>query len=211
MSDLTVTLRLIDNFTARMSGIETELGAFGRSLDKTIGTLKVLGAGLGAAFAVNTIKSMTQAAIDFGDKIYDGSRKLGLSIGTYQQLSYIAKQSGTDLDSMGRAFITLAKEAAKNNSIIGVSTKDANGNLKDMGTLFKEVVGRLAEIQNPTERAAAAQKIFGKAAQDVFQIASLGKDKIAELTEETRKYGLILSTDAVKILSGKRSTRSTRS
>ena len=113
MSDLTVTLKLIDQFSERMTGIETELGSFGRSLDKTIGTLKVLGSGIAAAFAFHQIESATQAAIDFGDKIYDGARKLGLGIEKYQELSYIAKQSGTNIDGMSRAFITLAKEAEK--------------------------------------------------------------------------------------------------
>jgi hypothetical protein len=175
-----------------MTGAETHLGAFGRQIEATIGTLKTLAAGIGVAFVFDKIKSATEAAINLGNSIENGSRKLGLTTDAYQKWGYVIKESGGNIDGMSRAFSALAKEAAKSDKILDVSTRDTNGNLKDMGTLFGEVVERIAAIPNPTERAAAAQKVFGKAGQEVFNIASQGKDKIRELSEETDKYGFIL-------------------
>ena len=52
--------------------------------------------------------------------------------------------------------------AAAHSQILGVATRDTNGNLKSMGTLFQELVTRISDIKNPTERAAAAQQAFGR-------------------------------------------------
>jgi hypothetical protein len=141
---------------------------------------------------------MTQAAINFGDSIEKGARQTGLSIEEYQKWNYVIKQSGGNIDGMGMAFKTLAKNAAASSQILGVSTRDTNGNLKSMGQLFEELTMKIAGIANPTERAAAAQKAFGRGGQEVFAMASMGKDKISELIGETSKYGLILGGDIVK-------------
>ena len=101
MSDLTVTLRLVDQMTERLTGIETELGAFGKSLDSTFNTIKTIGIGIGAAFAVNAIKNATQAAIDFGDSIEHGARATGMSTEEYQKWNYVIKQSGGNINWNG--------------------------------------------------------------------------------------------------------------
>jgi hypothetical protein len=197
MAKLQVELDVIDRGTKvikdvgkEFNGLQSKIMAFGKAV-----------AGIFAGgVIVRQLTGIAQAAIDFGDSITDGARKLGLTKTTYQEIGYLAKQSGVEVDGMSRAFIVLAQQAAKSNKILDVSTRDSNGNLKDMGTLFKEVVLRLAEIPSTTERAAAAQKIFGKNAQDVFNIASQGKERISELIGETSKYGLILSDSATNQL-----------
>ena len=200
MSDLTVTLKLVDQFTERLTGVETELGAFGRQIDQTMKTVGTIAAGIGAAFAFNAIKNSTQAAIDFGDSIEHQARAIGMSTEAVQKWGYVFKQSGVNIETAEKAFKNLAGEAASNSQILGVSTRDTNGNLKDMDTLFQELLIKIADIPNPTERAAAAQRAFGKAGQEMFAIASQGKDKINSLLTETDKYGLVLSDSVIKRL-----------
>jgi uncharacterized protein YpiB (UPF0302 family) len=175
---------------------------------KTVGTIA---AGIGAAFAFDAIKNATQAAIDFGDSIEHQARATGMSTEAVQKWGYVFKQSGVNIETAEKAFKNLAVEAVSNSQILGVSTTDTNGNLKDMDTLFQELLIKLADIPNPTERAAAAQKAFGKAGQEMFAIASQGKDKINSLLTETDKYGLVLSNSVIKRLDEAKKAQDTMS
>jgi hypothetical protein len=94
----------------------------------------------------------------------------------------------------------MSKLAETSNSILGVSTRDANGNIKAQSVLFGELLDRIAEIPNPTERMAASMKIFGMSGREVFNIASQGKERIHELMQETTKYGLVLDKGILRQL-----------
>lgn len=143
-------------------------------------------------------KEMIDASTELGKHIEDTSRKMNLSTDSYQKLGYMAKMSGANVDNMGRAFSTLSKEAVKSNSILGISTKDINGNVKDTGDLFQELLMRISDIPNPTERMAVSMKVFGMSGREVFAMASQGKDKLKDLAGETDKYGLVLNKTALE-------------
>jgi hypothetical protein len=149
---------------------------------------------------VMKIKSMIADSIQYGATITDMARKLGLSTNEYQKLDYVAKQSGTSIGYLQRAFTTMSKEAMQSSQILGVSTHDSNGHIKEQGQLFEELLIRISEIPNKTERMAASMKVFGMAGKEVFSIASKGKDSIRELIGETETYGLILDTLSIKKL-----------
>lgn len=184
-------------FKASMGAMKDHAESLGSSITRMAAQA---GTALAAMFAVSKFKDMIQGSIEYGASIENMSRKMGLSTNEYQKLSYVAKQSGGDIQNMGRAFSTMSKLAETSNSILGVSTKDSNGHLKDQGKLFEELLIRISEIPNPTERMAASMKVFGMSGREVFNIASQGKDKIHELMEETSKYGLILDKSVINQL-----------
>ena len=109
----------------------------------------------------------------------------------------MAKMSGTDIDNMGMAISKLSLLAVKSNSILGVSTKDMNGNVKDSGKLFEDLLLRISEIKNPTERLATSMQLFGRAGREVYEMASQGKGKLQELAKETESYGRILDEKTI--------------
>jgi hypothetical protein len=146
------------------------------------------------------IKSMIEDSMEYGNQITNNSRKMGMSTTEYQKLSYVMKQSGSDIGSLSRAFFTMAKLAETSNTILGVSTKEANGSTKEQGKLFEELLIKISEIPNTNERAAVSMKLFGLQGKEVFGIASQGKDRIKELTEETTTYGLVLDKQTIEQL-----------
>lgn len=199
MSDkkLQVELSVLDNATKQLRGVAGEFNGFQSKVmafGKAVSSIFVGGA------VVQGLQSMAQSAIDMGDNISDSSAKLGLSATAFQQWSYVAKTSGSDINNLAAAFPSMAKEAASSSDIIGVATRDTNGALKNSSVLFQEVILKIAGIENPTERAAVALKVFGKSGKDVFAIASQGKEEITKLIGETEKYGLVLSDEMVKKL-----------
>jgi hypothetical protein len=191
------TLQKMREAKQRSQDLENALSSVG---SRAVDMAKKIGGLFLAMFAFSKIKDAIQGAIDLGHTIEVSSRKLGLSTDTYQRLSYVAKQSGTSIESVGRSFNYMSKEAVKNNDIIGVSTRDVNGQVKDSETLFNELMLRISEIENPTERMAASMKAFGRAGIEVNAITSLGKDRLTELIGETKKYSLTLDKDLVEKL-----------
>jgi hypothetical protein len=201
--DLKVVLSLVDDFTKSLTGIETEMGAFGRHVDSMVSNIQRIGSAFAGAFAVHQVEAFIQKGIDFGDTIAEMSRRTGLNVEQTQIWNHVLTASGTSLDNMQKAFTQLSVKAFDGNAAfkaLGITLKDNSGTLKDTGTLFGEVVLRLADIQSPTERAAAAQKIFGKSSAEVLAVVGEGKDKIREMIGETREYSLLLDDKTVAAL-----------
>jgi hypothetical protein len=179
------------------SKMQTAADGVGTAFTKMAG---IVGISFSAMWAASKIKDIAQDSLNLGMHIEDTSRKMNLSTDSYQKLSYMAKMSGADIDNMGRAFSTLAKTAVAHNAILGISTRDMNGNIKDSGVLFQELLLKISEIHNPTERLATSMKVFGMAGREVYAMASQGKDKLKELADETDRYGLIIDKKVLKQL-----------
>ena len=176
------------------SKVATEIGS------SWTGALKTMAVGWVSFEAVSKFKEMANASLELGKHIEDTSRKMNLSTDSYQKLSYMAKMSGTDIDNMGMAISKLSIMAVKSNSIMGVSTHDMNGHVKDSGVLFEELLQKIAGIQNPTERLAVSMQLFGRAGREVYGMASQGKAKLSELADQTQRYHTILSENLISSL-----------
>jgi hypothetical protein len=201
--DLKVVLSLVDDFTKHLTGIETELGTFGRKIDGTIQNVMRLGSAFTAVFAVNQIKSFIEQGINYGETVDKMSKITGLSVEETQRLDFVMKESGSSIEAMQRPLRMLSVEAYNGNkafSALGISTKDNSGNLKDAGVLFEETIIKLSGIENTSERAALAQKLFGKGAADVLAVVGQGKDRIKEFLDQTDKFNLVLGDKAVTAL-----------
>jgi hypothetical protein len=202
-NDLKVVLTMVDNMSEKLTGVETKLGAFGKTIDNTIKMWTGFGAALGGILAVGQIEAFVKKGIEYGDAVEKMSRQTGLQTDETQKLDYILKQSGSSLEAMTRPLINLSKEAYNGNvafKVLGISIKDGNGNLKDSGTLFEEAITKLGGISNTTERAAIAQKLFGKGTKDVLSLVAEGTDNIKRYSDETEKYGLILDDKMIREL-----------
>lgn len=204
---LEVVLKARDELTGVLKTSEFNT----RQLAQTASKMKVA---LGAAFAVGAslaavagIKAMTADAIRLGDQIDRTAKLMQISTDEAQRWDYVAKLSGSSAERLARGIQQVNKnayEALKGNKessdsfrALGVSLQDANGNLRSSENLFKDTVLALADVKNVTERAALAQRLFGKSGQELLPILSQGKQAIIDQLNETEKYGLILSESAI--------------
>ena len=154
------------------------------------GGLKLLGgaaagavagvAAIGAA-AVKAGKELGQLmmqAADAGDAIDKQSQKIGVSAEQYQILSYQAELSGTSIS-------TIEKAASK--------LKSAGSDMD-----VSEAIEKLASIQDPAERSAAAVEMFGaKTAQELTPLLNQGTEGLEEMAQAARDNGLVMSNEAV--------------
>lgn len=79
-----------------------------------------------------------------------------------------------DTTETGEDFYSITGETANKIETLGVSIRDANGDLRDMNDIFFDTIDALNKIENPTEQALKAQEIFGKSYQSLIPLISAG-------------------------------------
>lgn len=200
------------NSAAFQSDVKKTMGSIDRSTRATTSSLKVAGAaaaGFFSAFSVSTISRVTLDALRFAGAIGDTSRALGLNTKELQGYRYAATQSGVatgDLESgldklqqkLGLARSGAGKEAGMFKAL-GIDLTDAAGKAKSSGAVFEEVVGRIAGIEDPAQRGAAAAKIFGEdMGPKLLPLLEKGQQGMDELRAAAERLGITLSDSAIQ-------------
>ena len=80
-NDLKVTLSLVDDFTKKLTGIETELGAFGKQLDYLNNVAAKFGLGLGIGVGATAVKSGIEELINTAKEYAQVNNQLRTSLG----------------------------------------------------------------------------------------------------------------------------------
>jgi hypothetical protein len=165
-----------------------------------IGT--AIGAGIvaaGAGFA-----ALAKQSIDAADNFNKMSQKVGVSVESLSSLNVQAKLSDVSIDSLQGALAKLARNAADAASgskqqaaafqAMGVSLKDANGNLKSTEDILAAVSAKFATYGDSASKTALAQQLFGKSGAELIPLLNqLGTEGFGKAREEAEKYGAVIS------------------
>lgn len=176
-----------------------------QSLALPVGLLGGLAAGFSLAGVVSAAKNFAL----LGDEVAKGSQRIGVSIADYQQLNYVAGQSGVSAEelgsSMGRLNKGIAQAAAGKNKDLaslfakaGISMRDANGQLRSGADLLPEVADLFARNGNAATQARMGNAIYGKSWQALAPLLQGGSEGIKQLQERYKKLGLGISDTAIK-------------
>lgn len=200
----------VDKFNKAVDNMGKSFDKFSQNLDKNSKSLgSRIVSNLSSAFKTLTIAitGATTAASAWiisaaraGDRVDKLSQKMNLSRKEFQEWDYITKQSGTSMEALSMGMKTLAVQAEADGKAfekLGISVKDANGNIKDQGTLFNQTLAALFKYENTTERLAVASKLFGRGAQELAPILNSGAQSIEQLRQRAHELGLVLNDEAV--------------
>lgn len=147
--------RVDQRFTKLGSSLRTALGAFGA-------TLSVAG-----------LTRFTQSALAAGDAIGKAAATAGIGAERLQELRFafgqLAGTTDNEVDQSIRRFnrrlglaIQGTGEAKKTFADLGITFRDASGQLRSTDDVLEEAIRKLAEIDNSAVRAARASQIFGE-------------------------------------------------
>ena len=168
----------------------------------------VAGAAIAAGIGVGTaaLKKGIQETAAYGDNVDKMSQKLGLSAESYQKWDYVLNLAGTDMQSMTTGLKTLTNQlqSAKNGNAasieafeqLGISMEDAAKMSRE--DLFGAAIKGLQGMEDSTERAALANKLFGKSGQNLTPLFNQSAEATKEQMELAEKYGMVMPEAAVK-------------
>ncbi|TDT63782.1 phage tail protein [Fonticella tunisiensis] len=191
----------------------------GGRFEKLGGVLKGIGVAMGATLAaigtaaVGAGKALVDMSVNsaaYADEILTASTVIGMSTDSLQAYKYAAELVDVSLETLTGSMAKNVKsmssarkgtgEIADAYRQLGISVTDANGNLRDSETVYWETIDALGKVSNETERDALAMQIFGKSAQELNPLIAQGSAGIAELTEEARRMGAVMSEDSLNAL-----------
>lgn len=167
-------------------------------------------AGQAVGKLVGFVADAVKASSEFADTILTESTVTGLSTDALQEYYYMAELVDVSVDTITGSMAKLTKQmyAAKDGTgsaaeyfeQLGVSVTDAQGNLRDNNEVFDEIITKLADVENETERDAIAMGIFGKSAQDLNPLIAQGADNLQAFRDEAHEMGYVLDEDALTAL-----------
>lgn len=200
-----------DNF----KNLNKQFGYFRRSLtnvsDQVAGAAKKLALPFTlAAGAVGfSLSQMMSKFLSVGEGIDKASIRIGVSAERLQSLRYAANLSGASADTLDKSMAKLnenmAKAAAgKNEELaslfkkLGISLKDANGNLRNAADVMPQFADAIQRNTDAGLRARMMIAAFGEEGQKLVPMLEGGSGALQEMEDRAKRLGLVMSGDDVK-------------
>lgn len=194
--------------TAR-ADLQDALGKIKRvdtSLHSLKSTALELTGALGIGFSVAGLVDFVKNTIEADQQVGNLAKTLGVSTEQLSALEQESKKAGVQVDALEASMVALTRSATGQNAqgakaldVMGISAKDARGNLKPLPALLQEVSSKFAGYQEGTGKAALATALFGRAgAQLIPLLDQLGNEGLDNITQKAIAAGTAISQDAVK-------------
>lgn len=197
-NDLKEAEKAARNFNAtleQVSAVASKVSdATGKAAEKTRGLSTA------ATGALAGIAGMAYKAATMSDDLNTLSKQTGFTTAELQKMQYAADRIDVPMETIASAATKLTNKlrtSEKTFEEFGVSTRDANGNLRSSTDIFNDVITKLSQIDNETERDAKAMEFFGKSANELAGVIDDGGAALREFGEEAEKAGLILDQETL--------------
>lgn len=187
---LNKTSKSVSGLFERLGGLRTAIG----------GAVAALGVARFGGFINETLK-----AVDSQAKL---AKQIGVTTDDIQVLSQLAREAGTDVNTVGQASRFMARAAdeaaggaqqyAEAFNRLGVSVKNTDGSLKQGLELFAEVGGALGDVTNSTERLALAQQVLGGRAAKLLPAFEGGSEAFKEQIKNLKELAVVYDQDFAK-------------
>jgi ribosomal protein L12E/L44/L45/RPP1/RPP2 len=202
-SDLGKALSLNQKHANDIAGLWNKAG------ESVADSLKDIAGKLAGAFAVEQLVEAGKKSLEFADNLGKMSQKVGISVESLSALNVQARLSDVGIDSLQGGLAKLARNAADAAAgskqqaaafqAMGVSLKDANGNLRSTEDILGSVAGKFSQYADSASKTALAQQVFGKSGADLIPLLNeLGENGFAKAREEAERFGAVISTETAK-------------
>lgn len=206
LSPLTAQVVLdLNKWTAGIRQVQRDADAIGKALKPIGEQTRILGTAMTAAGAAvgGAMLLMAKKAADFGDALLDASKRTGMTTQQLASLKLLADQSGSSFEGLSRGVGQLSKtmfeaatkggQSAKLFDALGISVKDASGNLRNASDVLPEIADRFAKLEDGSAKTALAMKLFGKAGADLIPLLNEGSAGFQRAREQADKFGIALT------------------
>jgi hypothetical protein len=172
------------NVVKQIESIGKQAEVANKKMDNFAAGAKVAGIALGAMATAATTAFIVamKKTIDYGQSLATMSAQTDISVTKLQRLKYAAEQMNTEFASITTAVKGLTTRlagldegaAAPTRAFkkLGIELTDASGKMKKMDELFPEMLLKLADLEEGTEKNILGQQLLGKAWTNIKPMVS---------------------------------------
>lgn len=153
-----------------------------------------------AAAVVASIGAITVKSASWADDMNTMSKIYNISTKDLQKYSAAAQLVDVDVNTIAKSHQKLTKQmssasggtgkSAEAFEKLGVNILNADGSLRNADTVWQETIAALGQMENETERDAAAMQLMGKSASELNPLIEDGGETYKNFAETLDKYGL---------------------
>lgn len=205
MADLGLRITAVDQASAVIQKVAAEAANLSKTVNTTASSFKTLAA-VGGSLSIGVLAaglaSSVKQSIDLADSFNKLSQKSGVAVESLSALNYAAGLSDVSTEALGTSLKKLninisaaangSKEEAALFKALGVSVKDASGNVLSADKVFAQIATRFSESADNANKTAVAVALLGKNGSDVIPLLNAGAKGLADYGDEARKMGLII-------------------
>jgi hypothetical protein len=184
--DVSIDIVAQDKTGAAFRSVKGGLSDMSSSVGMVTGKI----AGLTAVLAAIGSAAQVKGLIDSADNMNKLSQKTGIAVSELSSLSNTADLAGVSNDQLASALVKLNKNIAEAASgskeqsdafrNLGVSVKDANGNIRPTADILGDVAGAFSGAADGATKTQYAMALFGKSGADLIPFLNTGKQGIKE-------------------------------
>ncbi len=189
--------KVLDDISQKtLPTFDKKLAKVGRDAMRIGGHLEATGERM-FGFAFNTVK----AATEYIDASIKTAQKVGMGVQEWQKLAYAADRAGVSNEQLASGMARFNKtiteaasgsgEAAGLFQKMGISLKDAAGNLRAPEEIFKDVAQRFSTLEDGAAKTAASMVMFGKSGSNFLPLLNGGAEGLDEMAKRVVQLGLV--------------------
>jgi lambda family phage tail tape measure protein len=184
-----------------------ETSAIGSTIGNLLGNaFEKIGEKAGAA--VRYLIEFGESVIDTYEKMGKLAEQSGTTTEKLSTLAYAGQYAGISAEELAGSMEKLAKlvadagagneEASQTFKTLGVSVKDAHGNIRDMSDVLLEVARNLEKYRDDANKTAILQRAFGKSGAELNSYLHDLANNFDEISDKAAKTGNVVGTEASK-------------
>ena len=211
MADQNTPVRIVgkdDGASDAFKRVAGEAGKLGSAVSSVGGSFAALGTTAVAGVSAISFASKIQDAINLADSFNKLSQKTGVAVEDLSKLNYAAGLADVSTEALATGLKKLnlnisqagngSKEQAALFKALGVSVKDAAGNMRSADKVFADLADVFSGSADGANKTAIAVALLGKNGSDLIPLLNGGKGAIKDLGDEAKKLGIVLGTDFAK-------------
>ncbi|WP_315920446.1 hypothetical protein [Mesorhizobium sp. SP-1A] len=186
-------------FSEGLKQARSSADAFASALKTTF-----VAAAAAAAAALGAIALGVRNTLKEADDMSKMASKIGIPVEELSKLKYAADLAGVSMEGLKGSVSILAKNMADAAAggkkgtqafgAIGISVRDANGQIKSTSQVMAEISDKFAKMPDGAQKTALAMKLMGKSGADMIPLLNAGSAALNATMAEAKALGIEISS-----------------
>ncbi|HLO63155.1 MAG TPA: hypothetical protein VK165_09355, partial [Azonexus sp.] len=202
-------LKSVGNVAKTTRKYLSDVASSANALTSKIGLPLSALSGVLGGFSLVAIKNAVVGFTEMGEAAYKGALRSGMAVEEWQRMKYVSDQAGVPIETLQTSMAKLNKQigdaaAGKNKDLaglmkkLGVSTRDANGQLRAGIDILPQLADAFVRNKNPVVQARMGMALFGKSWQEMVPLLMEGADGINQSLDRFKRLKGVMSLDDIK-------------